>query len=214
MSRYVIEPPDVGVLFVLSGASGVGKSTLIDGLMRVVPHVGFSVSATTRGPRHGEVDGKHYHFMTDEVFAQGLLDGAFLEHAEVYGRRYGTLGAPVRQALGEGRSILLDIDVQGAAQISASMSEAVKIFILPPDRETVHRRLRARDTDSDAVIARRMAAMDEQMAAVGAYDYLIVNDDLPTAVASLRGVVLAEMSRSSRRNTLVKRWASGGISGQ
>jgi guanylate kinase len=204
----VLQPPDVGVLFVVSGPSGVGKSTLIGALMRDVPGVAFSVSATTRAPRPGEADGADYHFLSATAFQEGVERGDFLEHAEVYGKRYGTLAAPVNEALAAGRSLLLDIDVQGARQVRARMSEAVHIFILPPDRATVEGRLRRRGTDDETVIQRRLVEMDEQLAAVADYDYLIVNDHLPTAMATLQGVVLAEMVRRSRRNTLVQRWLS------
>lgn len=201
-----VRAPERGALFVLSGPSGVGKSTLIRHVLEAVPHLGFSVSATTRPPRPGEVDGVHYHFLDENTFLQRVAEGAFLEHAGVYGRRYGTLAAPTEQALSEGRSLLLDIDVQGAEQVDDVMPEAVRIFILPPDRHTVERRLRARGTDDESVIQRRLADMDEQLQGCGDYDYLVVNDDLDAAKAQLAGVLLAEMGRTHRHPGLVSLW--------
>jgi guanylate kinase len=208
MAMLRFDPPDTGVLVVVSGPSGVGKSTLIRGLLHRVPDLGFSVSATTRAPRAGETDGVDYHFLSDEGFASGLASGAFLEHAEVYGRRYGTLAAPVQKALAGGHSILLDIDVQGARQVRAGMPEAVNVFLLPPDRATVEARLRGRGTDDEAVVQRRLDEMDVQLADLNRYDYLVVNDDLQTAIELLCSVVLAEMSRCGRRNSLVQRWTT------
>jgi guanylate kinase len=202
----LLDPPDRGALFVVSGPSGVGKSTLIDALMRRVPGIAFSVSATTRAPRTGEVDGVHYHFLTPESFEAEIAADAFLEHADVYGRRYGTLVAPTQDVLARGGSLLLDIDVQGAAQVRARMPDAVHIFLLPPDRATLEQRLRARSTDEEPVIQRRLAEMDQQLAALGDYDYLVVNDHLPTAAATFVGIVLAEMSRRTRREQLVRAW--------
>ncbi|MFM2162729.1 MAG: hypothetical protein RLZZ383_2241 [Pseudomonadota bacterium] len=202
----LLDPPDRGALFVVSGPSGVGKSTLIDALMRRVPGIAFSVSATTRDPRPGEVDGVHYHFLTPEAFEAEIAADAFLEHADVYGRRYGTLIGPTQDVLARGGSLLLDIDVQGAAQVRGRMPDAVHIFLLPPDRETLEKRLRARSTDEEPVIQRRLAEMDQQLAALSDYDYLVVNDHLPTAATTFVGIVLAEMSRRSRREQLVRAW--------
>jgi guanylate kinase len=210
MSLLRLEPPDRGLLLIVSGPSGVGKSTLIRHVLDTVPNIAFSVSATTRQPRVGEVEGVQYHFVDDPQFVRWIDEDAFLEHAAVYGRRYGTLRAPTEAALASGRSVLLDIDVQGAAQVRARTADAVSVFILPPDRDTVAARLRARSTDAEAVIVRRLAEMDEQLAQVGDYDYLVVNDDLESARATLQGVVLAELSRRARRGRLVARWRAGG----
>jgi guanylate kinase len=198
--------PDRGVLFVISGPSGVGKSTLVRALLSAVPDLAFSVSATTRPPRAGESDGVHYHFLDEPSFLSRVDAGHFLEHAVVYGSRYGTLREPTEAVLAEGRSVLLDIDAQGAAQVRASMPEAVSIFLLPPDRASIEARLRARGTDGEEVIQRRLRDMDGQLAAVGDYDYLVVNDHLVSAEATLIGVVLAELSRTCRRGSLVRRW--------
>ncbi len=204
------EPPDEGVLFVISGPSGVGKSTLVRRLLDAanagrVPPLGFSVSATTRGPREGEVDGQHYHFLTPARFAALVDEGAFLEHAEVYGRCYGTLAEPTRHELAGGRSLLLDIDVRGAEQVRASLPEAVHVFLLPPDMATLEQRLRDRATDSEAVILRRIAEAGEQLRGATEFDYLVFNDDLDQAAANLIAIVLAEMSRRARRQRRLAR---------
>jgi guanylate kinase len=206
-----LSAPDTGVLFVLSGPSGVGKSTLIHHARTVVPGLGFSVSATTRDPREGEVDGRDYHFLDRSRFEAMLADGAFLEHAEVYGRYYGTPAGPIREAMGRGESILLDIDVQGAAQVRAALPEAVTVFILPPDRASLRARLQGRGTDSEAIIDGRMRKADEQLAACGSYDHLIVNDDLETAKHLLVGVLTAALTRTSHRHTLVSQWTGSSL---
>ncbi len=197
--------PDTGALFVITGPSGVGKSTLIHAVMDEVPGLEFSVSATTRAPRAGEQDGVDYHFLPRWRYDELVEQGAFLEHATVYQRGYGTLREPVIQALGEGRSILLDIDLQGARQVRRSWPQAVLIMVLPPSVQVLEERLRIRATDSDQVIAQRMAQVAGQLSGVGEYDYLVVNDVLPTAIAALQGILTAELSRTARRGTLVQR---------
>lgn len=197
--------PTRGALFVVSGPSGVGKSTLLKRALERIPDLSFSVSATTRAPREGERDGVDYHFLSDEGFAAKRADGAFLEHATVYGRSYGTLRAPVERELDAGRSILLDIDVQGARAVREAMPEAVLVMIAPPDVGTLERRLRSRNTDSDEVIARRMRGVAEQLGAVAEYDFVVINDDLTTAHASLQAVLLGELCRVSRHSDRVAR---------
>jgi guanylate kinase len=195
--------PDRGALFVVSGASGTGKSTLLSRAMRRIPDLGFSVSVTTRGPRTGESDGVDYHFVDRARFA-GLRDeGALLEHAEVYGTFYGTPRAPVEAAIEAGRSIVLDIDVQGAAQVRRSNPEAVSVFILPPSLASLRARLEARRTDSAEVIERRMREAAFQLERCGDYDYLVMNDVLDTAAAQFEAVFLAELSRRARRDSWV-----------
>lgn len=200
-----IEPPDVGVLFVVSGPSGVGKSTLLRRAMASIPDLGFSVSATTRSPRAGEVDGRDYHFLDATRFSELVASGAFLEHARVYDRAYGTLRAPVEQALAGGRSVILDIDVQGARQVRETFPDAVHVFILPPSRETLLERLRGRGTDDAATIARRMELADGQLAHARHYDYVAVNDDLEAATAVLQAIFVAALhSVECRRSALDK----------
>ncbi|RME29274.1 MAG: guanylate kinase [Deltaproteobacteria bacterium] len=202
------QPPDRGALFVVSGASGTGKTTLVKEALRRMPHVRFSVSVTTRPARSGEVDGRDYHFVTADEFARMVDDDALLEWAEVYGNRYGTPRAPVEDALARGESVLLDIDVQGARQVRRHMPEAVTIFILPPDMATIEARLRGRSTDSEAVIARRMAQARQQLQGAAEADYLVVNDDLETAHDVLQAIIVAELSRRQRRASLAARFSS------
>jgi guanylate kinase len=197
--------PDRGALFVVTGPSGCGKSTLLHEAFRVIPGLEFSVSATTRGAREGETDGVDYHFVDDARFEQLLDEEALLEWAQVYDRRYGTPRAPVLEALDSGRSVVLDIDLLGARQVRQAYPEAVLIFVLPPDLDALEQRLRARDTDSEEVIRRRMDLVAEQLAGVGEFDYLVVNDDLATAHDSFQAVILAELSRADRRPSLVQR---------
>lgn len=197
--------PDRGALFVLTGPSGVGKSTLVHAVMDRIPGLEFSVSATTRAPRSGEVDGVDYHFLDAAEFAVRVGDGAFLEHATVYGRSYGTLREPVDAALSAGRSVVLDIDLDGARHVRRAWPGGVHVMILPPDLATLQARLRARATDSEEIIAGRMDQVAEQLAGVREYDYLLVNDHLPTAVDLLAAVVLAELSRTERRGSVADR---------
>jgi len=193
----------VGVLFVVSGPSGVGKSTLIKRALATLPGLEFSVSATTRASRRGEREGVDYYFLSPEEFEAKLARGEFLEHATVYDRSYGTLLAPTRAALDEGRSLVLDIDVQGSRQVRATLPEAVHVMIVPPDLGALEARLRERATDPPEVVTRRMSQVAEQVGAVGEFDYVVVNDVLSTAHRAFQGVLLAEMSRVARRASVV-----------
>lgn len=213
MPPLALPPPDRGALFVVSGASGSGKTTLLRAAFATVPGLAFSVSATTRAPRAGEVDGVDYHFVTAERFAALRDGGELLEHATVYGRSYGTPRAPVEAALAEGRSIVLDIDVQGAAQVRVSHPEVVSVFVLPPDYPTLRARLAARGTDSAEVIDRRMAEARGQLEHCGEYEYLVLNDDLASATAQLVGIFVAELCRRERRDGWVGRFAAPTASG-
>ena len=195
--------PDVGVLFVVTGASGSGKTTLVKAAFERVPGLEFSVSATTRPPRPGEVDGVDYHFLSGDRFTELQEQGALLEWAEVYGNRYGTPREPVVSALAEGRSILLDIDVQGARQVREAYAEAVTVFILPPDIGVLEKRLRARSTDEEEVILRRIGEARLQIQHCDEFNYLVVNDDLDLANRLFQSVLFAELSRVSRRQSEV-----------
>jgi guanylate kinase len=203
------QAPDHGALFVVSGASGTGKTTLLKAALEAIPGLEFSVSATTRAPRTGERDGVDYHYVSPDRFVALRAEGALLENAEVYGTMYGTPREPVVRAMAEGRSIVLDIDVQGAAQVRASMPDAVTIFILPPSIACIRERLSARGTDTAAVVERRIRDAHEQIAQCGEYDYLVMNDVLATAHAQLQGIFLAELSRRARRNTWVRTLTRG-----
>ena len=199
-----LESPDRGALFVVSGPSGVGKSTLVKAAMDEVPGLEFSVSATTRSPRPGEVDGREYHFLGPEGFAERVDAGDFLEHATVYDRSYGTLRAPVEAAMAEGRSILLDIDVQGALLVKARLPECIRIYVLPPALGVLEERLRSRGT-SEAELSRRMDQVGEQLRGAPEFDYVVVNDDLDTARTVFAGIFVAELSRRERRMRAVNR---------
>jgi len=158
-----------------------------------------------RAPRAGEVDGREYHFLSLDDFEGRVQSGAFLEHANVYDRRYGTLRAPVEQSLAAGRSVILDIDVQGARQVKAAFPSCIRVFVLPPNIPVLAERLRRRGTDDDAVIARRMAQVGEQLAGAPEFDYVVINDHLETADAVFESVFLAELARVWRRRTAVTR---------
>jgi guanylate kinase len=195
--------PDDGVLFVITGSSGTGKTTLLKEAFRVLPDVAFSVSATTRSPRHGEQDGVDYHFYSMQEFEALRAKGEFLEWAEVYGNYYGTPKAPVRKALQGGCSILLEIDVQGARQVRKQFAGAVLVFVLPPSLDAIEERLRARSTDSEEIISRRVEDAMVQIAACGEFDFVVVNDVLQEAHKVFQSVLISELSRTERRATLV-----------
>jgi guanylate kinase len=197
--------PDRGVLFVVSGPSGVGKSTLVKAAMSRIPGLRFSVSATTRPPRQGERDGVDYHFVSPARFAELVAADAFLEHATVYDRSYGTLRDPTEAALASGASLLLDIDVQGSAQVRESKPDAVHVFVLPPSIAALEQRLRARGTDDEETIRRRMDQAMQQLRGCVRYDYVLVNDDLEASHAAFQGILLAETSRRERRESVIER---------
>ncbi len=204
MSPLALSRPDRGVLFVVSGPSGVGKSTLVRRAKARLPWLAFSVSATTRAPRVGEVDGVDYHFLDEPRFSELIERDAFLEHATVYNRRYGTLSEPTEAALKEGLCLLLDIDVQGARQVREHLPDAVHLFVLPPSLDSLRERLEGRDTDDEATIARRMAQVEGQLRGAEEADYIVVNDDLEAAHAAFEGVLVAESCRRSRRERAVR----------
>jgi guanylate kinase len=180
-----------GRLIVISGPSGVGKST-VTGMVVTRTGVELSVSATTRPPRPGEVDGKNYHFVSSAEFQRMIDADELLEWADVFGNRYGTPAGPVRRAVADGRTIILEIDVQGGVQVARKMPQATFVLILPPSDEELARRLRGRGTESDAVVARRLAKAQEeirQATASGVYTIMVVNDDLEKAVGDVVAVV-------------------------
>lgn len=181
-----------GRLFIVSAPSGGGKTSLTRALVPRLAQRGheavISVSYTTRPPRPGEADGVHYHFVGDGAFLDMVARGELLEHAEVFGRRYGTGRARTRALLEAGSDVILDIDWQGARQVKAAAPEAIGIFILPPSRAELERRLRGRGQDDEAVIARRMAQARAEMSHYDEYDFVIVNEDFDRALAALEGV--------------------------
>ena len=192
-----------GKLIVVSGPSGAGKSTVIARLMREDPDVVFSVSATTRPPRAGEIDGKSYFFVTREKFQSMVENGELLEHAEYVGNCYGTPKAPVLASLKTGKSVLFDIEVQGAAQIKAQCPEAILIFVVPSDFSQIEKRLRARGTDSEEKIQGRLMQARRECERATNYDYVVLNDDPDRAADEMRSIITAEKCKmANRRNYL------------
>ncbi len=198
--------PRRGLLIILSSPSGAGKSTLARGLMEWDPTIRFSVSATTRAPRPGEMDGREYYFRTREAFEAMIAAGEMLEHAEVFGNFYGSPKAPVAAALAEGRDTLFDIDWQGGQQVRNSSlgQDVVSVFVLPPSIAALDARLRNRGQDSDAVIAARMRKSRDEISHWAEYDYVLVNDDLEATAARLRGIIEAERARRVRQPGLTE----------
>jgi guanylate kinase len=184
----------VAKVFVITGPSGVGKGTLIRGLLDEVPQLELSVSATTRPPRPGERDGIDYHFLTPEEFEQHVAAGDFLEHASYSGNRYGTLRSEVEKRLRAGRPVALEIEVQGARQVRAAMPEAVAVFIAPPSREALRARLIGRGTDTADQVETRMQTAEHELAAQPEFGHVIINDRLEQATAELAEVVRAALT--------------------
>ena len=194
-----------GLLIILSSPSGAGKSTLSRRVLEDDPDVLFSVSATTRKPRVGEVDGKDYYFKTHEEFRELVNNDGMLEHAEVFGNFYGSPSAPVEVAINNGKDVLFDVDWQGGQQIrNSSLKDAVvSIFILPPSIAALESRLNARGQDSQEVVAGRMAQSRSEISHWAEYDYVLVNDDLDRTEAELRAILTAERLRRDRNPALV-----------
>ena len=195
-----------GLLIILSSPSGAGKSTLAKRLRAWDPSIAFSVSATTRPPRRGEVDGQDYHFLSADEFRKSVAGGGMLEHAHVFGHFYGSPKAPVEAAIAQGRDVLFDIDWQGGQQITnSSLKDAVvSVFILPPSIAELERRLNARGQDSASVIAERMTKSRAEISHWAEYDYVLINDDLDECDRRLKSILSAERLKRIRRPGLVE----------
>lgn len=191
-------PAGTGLLVIISGPSGVGKGRVRETLAAQMPDLVYAVSATTREPRPGEVDGIHYYFLDEDEFRRRVEAGEFVEWANVYGHLYGTPGEPVRRLLREGRTVIMEKDVQGARVLRGVFPDAVFIFLLPPSVEELFRRQEGRATETEDSLAARRRAAAAELAEVEWYDYAVVNDDLDRAVAAVRAIITAERCRVER----------------
>ncbi|MEP7041622.1 MAG: guanylate kinase [Dokdonella sp.] len=184
-----------GTLYIVAAPSGSGKTSLVTALLEREPGIGLSVSYTSRLPRPGEVDGRHYHFVSREVFERMAAKGAFYEFANVHGDLKGTARDAVEPSLAAGRDVLLEIDWQGARQVRAARPDCVSVFILPPSRAELERRLRTRASDNAEAIARRLADSREEIAHASDFDFIVVNDEFADALADLRAIVACQRLR-------------------
>ena len=189
-----------GSLFVITGPSGTGKGTVLKEVIKSLDRLYFSVSATTRKPREGEVDGVHYHFLTKDRFEELVAADRFLEYAQYAENYYGTPLDPVLDQLEQGNDVLLEIEVQGALQVKQRMPQAVLVFIAPPSFEELEDRLRGRGTESEEVILRRLAIARQECANMDQFRYIVVNDEVPDAADRLRAVILSQrcLQKNSR----------------
>ena len=193
-----------GLMFILSSPSGAGKTTLSRMLLAADPEIKLSVSATTRPPRPGEIDGVHYHFVSPETFDRMVEEDDFYEWAHVFGHRYGTPKGMIRAALKEGQDFLFDIDWQGTQQLyQKDQQDVVRVFILPPSINELHRRLQGRATDSPEVIAARMERAQAEISHWDGYDYVIINDDVDVCFDKVRAILEAERMKRARQTGLI-----------
>jgi guanylate kinase len=205
--RIVMNIDVGGTLFVVAAPSGAGKSSLVNALLEREPTISLSISHTTRPPRVGELYGRHYYFVERDAFEKQVAAGVFLEHAEVHGNLYGTSGTTVQALLAQGRDVLLEIDWQGAQQIRRSKPDCVSVFILPPSRAELERRLRGRGSDTAAVIEQRLRNSREEIAHAHEFDFILINDVFDDALTDLQSIVRAVRQRSAlqwrRHETLI-----------
>lgn len=194
-----------GKTFIICGPSGVGKGTVVARLLASDPKLYFSVSATTRPPRPGEVDGKHYHFLSREQFQRWIDEDAFLEHAEFVGNLYGTPKLYVDKAMDQGRDVILDIEIQGAEQVHRRRPEAIRIYVAPPSWAELERRLIGRGTEDMDKVRSRLERGRQEFAAAGSFDYFVINDTVDNAVTEIRAIMLAEHCRPDERMAMIDR---------
>lgn len=186
------------IVYIISAPSGSGKSTLVNKILKLIPDLDFSISYTTRAPRGSEQNGKQYHFISREEFEAMIAAGEFLEHANVFEKNlYGTACRFLTEAENNGHDLLLDIDVQGAEQVKEKLPDAVSIFVLPPDRTTLERRLRERGENDEETIQDRLLAAKGEIENYEKYDYVLINDDLQASTGSLRAILVSERLRRS-----------------
>jgi guanylate kinase len=193
-----------GNIYIFSGPSGAGKSSIINGLRARITDLGYSISHTSRAPRHNEADGINYYFVNEDTFLKMIDEGAFVEWAKVYDHLYGTSVSGLRSQTEKGLDVILDIDSQGAKNIRFFFQDAVLIYILPPSLETLENRLKARATDSADVINKRIKKATDDLRNSEWYDYLIINDDLDKAVDEAEAIIISNRCRNSRRFPIVK----------
>lgn len=192
-----------GKTFIISGPSGVGKSTVLQALLDQRKDVYFSVSATTRPPRPGEIDGVHYHFLDVDTFRSWIAQDEFLEYAEYVGNFYGTPKKYVDEAMERGEDVILDIEVQGAIQVSSKRPDTVRIFIAPPSWKELERRLTERGTDSPEKIQKRLLRAKVEFQTAHTYDYFVINDTVERAVAELSAIMTAEHCKPAERAEII-----------
>lgn len=189
-----------GLLMVVSGPSGCGKGTVLGRLLKENPNVFYSVSATTRAPRPGEVEGVHYFFLSKEQFEEKIKTGGMLEYANYVENYYGTPAQAVEDQRSLGHDVILEIEIQGAMQVKAKCPDAVMVFVSPPSMEELKRRLIDRKTESEEVVNNRLKTAEKEMKAISKYDYVVVNDEVENAVSSLKAILQAEKCRTVRVN--------------
>lgn len=188
-----------GLLIVLSGPSGAGKGTLCRELLRQIPDIMYSVSATSRSSRQGEVEGVHYFFRSREDFERMIAQGELLEYAEFCGNFYGTPRFAVEEAIQNGKDVILEIEIQGALQIKKRFPQGVFIFIVPPSLDVLSERIHRRGTETEEVIQKRLAKAVQELEYITEYDYVVVNDEIPVAVDKIKSILVAEKCRVKRR---------------
>ena len=194
-----------GKTFIISGPSGVGKGTVVAKLLASDPTLYFSVSATTRAPRPGEVNGKHYHFLSREQFEQWVEEDAFLEHAEFVGNCYGTPKIYIDKAMDQGRDVILDIEIQGAEQVHNKRPEAIRIYVAPPSWEELERRLIGRGTEDMEKVKSRLARGKEEFLVAKDFDYFVINDTVDRAVEEISAIMCAEHCKPDERIEMISR---------